>query len=68
MSDVKKDVKFSAIISLMKYDPQGVLQCVYSLDPERNNLETLINITVEFYITQVSTVFTNLLGCLLNYF
>ena len=52
----------------MKSDPQGVLQCVYSLDPERNNLETLINITVEFYITQVSTVFTNLLGCLLNYF
>ena len=41
------------------YDSQGVLQCVYSLDPERNNLETLINITVEFYITQVfsSSVF-----------
>ena len=31
------------------------MQCVYSLDPERNNLETLINITVEFYITQVAS-------------
>merc|ERR1712227_346377 len=31
---------------------QGVLQCIYSLDPDRNNLETLLNITVEFYITQ----------------
>jgi len=31
---------------------QGLLQVVYSLDPERNNLETLLNIAVEFYITQ----------------
>ena len=32
---------------------QGVLQCIYSMDPDRNNLETFINITVQFYITQV---------------
>ena len=49
-------LKLCAISALTKtYDPQGVLQCVYSLDPERNNLETLINITVEFYITQVAS-------------
>ena len=49
-------LKLCAISALPKtYDLQGVLQCVYSLDPERNNLETLINITVEFYITQVAS-------------
>ena len=32
---------------------QGVLQVVYSLNPDRNNLETLLNITLEFYINQV---------------
>jgi len=31
---------------------QGCLQVVYTLDPERNNLETLLGITVEFYVNK----------------
>ena len=43
------------------YYCQGVLQCIYSMEPDRNNLETFVNITVQFYIAQVFTLSSNLL-------